>query len=408
MKLIKQFICLVVCFVVLSSSFMVGYAVDDGIFEPVITCDDLLDMGYVEDDNGDLVLYEKNNFWDSISLFSSSSKNFPYFDPVKDIPWSTFPDYIKDIIYMDTSDLSKYEGSFNVPFVSAVVLSQSTVQIFVGVNVGWGWLNDSSFSLGIWSLPAFSSIASSSCLYRLSWSYSDDSVVADWVEYSSQTFGNKGNLNRMLNYYFNDSSVVDVYGYGANGVRYPYVYDEADNTVRSLSSYSVLYNSSNNNLACNFTLNSRGFASRKFVTSQNSLFPYIYFDSFTPPTAEQLLQQEQNKTSKGILETLKEIPDKIQGFFESLKNYLLYFQSTEPEHINPFSGILDGISSFFDEQLEDTDGFKTSLDTTFDNVSGYIEKGSNIINKLLAGVPILNTVLIFFLAFAVIRKVVGR
>lgn len=406
MKLIKQFTCLVVCFVLLSSSFMVGYAAEDS-YEPIITLEEYIDLGFVEDEYGDYVYYgTKDPFESGISLFSSSSKNFPKFNPLTDIPWTSFPQNIKDIVYKSTDDLSKYEGSFVVPFVSAVVVSQSTVQIFVGLNVGWGWLNDSSFSLAIWSLPTFSAIAASSCLYRLSWNYVNDTVVADWTKYEPNAFGDKNTLKRLLNYYFTDASTVDIYGYGANGVCYAYA--DNDGSLSALSTRNVLYNSKDNNLTCNFALNPRGFASGRFVVNQDNIYPYIYFDYFTPPTESEILQQEQNETSKGILGTLKEIPDKIQSFFESLKNYLLYFQDTEPEHVNPFSGILDGISSFFDEQLGDTEEFKTSLNTTFDNVSGYIETGSNIINKLLNGVPILNTVLIFFLAFAVIRKVVGR
>ncbi|MBQ3136098.1 MAG: hypothetical protein IJB74_01315 [Clostridia bacterium] len=395
MELLKKFTCLVACFVVLSSSFMVGYAVDDGIFEPIITRDDLLDMGYVEDENGDLVLFDENNWWDSISLFSSSTKNFPYFNPVKDIPWSTFPDYIKDIVYMDTSDLSKYEGSFNVPFVSAVVVSQTTVQIFVGVNVGWGWLNDSSISLGIWSLPNFSAISSSSCLYRLSWSYSDDSVVADWVEYSPQTFGNKGNLNRMLNYYFNDASVLDIYGYGANGVRYPYVYDAEDDTVRSLSSYSVLYNSSNNNLACNFSFNSRGFASRIFVTSQSSLFPYIYFDSFTPPTEEELLQQEQNNLldkQNGILDEL------LEEFRSSGESDLTTLPGEALEDYNKAES--DLVDEYNPDDLED------DLDIDFDNSS--LEFVWDLVDDFITADNTVFTLFVSILSLGIIALILGR
>lgn len=177
-------------------------------------------------------------------------------------------------------------------------------------------------------------------------------------------------------------------------------------------------------------------------------FPHSYGTYPTADTLSQILQNEQNdllqegnETSKSIFDTLKsvleyikdlpsniansikkfftDLGDRISGFFENLsenisgyfdtlKNYLLYFQATKPEHNNPFAGILSGIKSFFDEQIADTDDFKDSLNDTFDNVSGYIETGSNVINKLLSGVPILNTVLIFFLVFAVVRKVVGR
>lgn len=160
------------------------------------------------------------------------------------------------------------------------------------------------------------------------------------------------------------------------------------------------------------------------VSNNNS---NLIFDTSGPYTcgfgSYPSLSSAELDTQKGMWETLKELPsniansikgffaelgDKIGGFFESLKNYLLYFQETKPEHVNPFAGILDNVQSFFDDKIGDTEDFKTSLNDTLNDVSSYIETGSNIINRILEGVPVLNAFVIFILVFAVVRKVVGR
>lgn len=144
------------------------------------------------------------------------------------------------------------------------------------------------------------------------------------------------------------------------------------------------------------------------VSPNNSNLTYMFtsipYGIDTYPTRESVSLD----TEKGILSTLKTIPDKIGDFFEDLKNYLLYFQADEPEHVDPFEGILTDVQSFFESRMNGTSDFKDSLNSTFDNVSSYINTGSSVINKLLQGVPLLNAFLIFFLVVAVVRKVVGR
>ena len=270
MKIIKQLTCLIACFVVLSSSFMVGYAVDDDV---IFTADDLIDFGYVLDDNGCYVYYGKDDPLDfGFNFFSSSYKHYE-FDPITDLPWSTFPQYIKDIVYMDCDDLKNPEGSFIVPFVCPVVVSDTTVQLFVGVNVGWGWLNDGNYTLSIWSLPKNTYISSSSVLYRFSWNFASNYVVSDWTEYDTQVYGNAGNLLRRINYYWNSGNApIDIYGYGGNGVSRAYTYD-ADGQIRSRFSCSVSYRTENPDIHCIFYVDGRGFSSGNFVNAQDTPLP---------------------------------------------------------------------------------------------------------------------------------------
>lgn len=147
-------------------------------------------------------------------------------------------------------------------------------------------------------------------------------------------------------------------------------------------------------------------------------------------TKGDLVQQEQNdlieegnQNTKGIWDSIKELPtkiadsikgffislgDRISGFFENLKNYLLYFQETKPEHVNPFADILTDVKSFFDEQMSDVGDFKNSLTSTLNNVVTYIETGSGVVNTFLSAVPVLSAFITFFVVFCIVRKVIGR
>lgn len=163
----------------------------------------------------------------------------------------------------------------------------------------------------------------------------------------------------------------------------------------------------------------------------NSLsFPHSFAQYPNADTLNQILLQEQNNTSKSIWETLKdivgniislpsdianaikgfftELSDNISNYFTTLRNYLLYFQATKPEHVNPFANILTDIESFFDDQMSDVTDFKNSLNTTLDNVVGYISSGSGIINQFLTAVPLVSAFVTFFVVFCIVRKVVGR
>ena len=127
---------------------------------------------------------------------------------------------------------------------------------------------------------------------------------------------------------------------------------------------------------------------------------------------EAALQKEQNETSKGIWDSIKELPskiaDSISGLFDKLINYLLYFQETKPEHVNPFADILTDVKSFFNDQMSDVGDFKNSLSSTLNNVVTYIETGSGVVNTFLTAVPMLSAFITFFVVFCIVRKVIGR
>lgn len=379
MKLIKQITCLVVCFVLLSSSFMVGYAAEDLTFPS---------------EHYYATLYPNAGVYSVATL----SDIVPQYDWYANSSFS-FSDAI-----LSGDDFILYE---DLPYG----LDTIVVCCNYGFTVLLFFLNGDATVvpslIETWNANGKCMIAlmSTSPIFRIGYNTGSGKPI-QFLSYTGLT---------------NDNNTIT--------------------QIDDVKYYGFSYTFSENDIYLSLTNNSKDMDKTITLNGDTLEAEYGIFTYPTRANLNQQLQQEQTETSKSIWETLKsvleyiknlpsniadsiktffsELGDRISGFFNSLgdrmsdffttlKNYLLYFQYTEPEHVNPFSGILDGISSFFDEQLEDTDEFKSSLNTTFDNVSGYIETGSNIINKLLNGVPILNTVLIFFLAFAVIRKVVGR
>lgn len=427
MKTIKRLIVLLVCFVLLSNCLSMNVAAEE--YEDYLyTADDLIDMGAQQLSDGSYFLSDEFQF---PSFYASSEKYFPSFD-INQVNWSVMPKYIQDIVYMGISDVSKdyvSVSSAKVPFVMVSVYNSTYFRIYVGLNVGLGRLNDANGSVGIYTLLPTTDFISdkntaynNSCLYSALFNLSDYSISSDWALIPQNRFDtiNSGDISypfvyRYFTYnIFNLMSGNDMYLYGANYVT---------SVGTASGTYSFPLNNSSSQLV-SFYMSRDGFSSGTYIFNQAQYD--AYFQTFMPKTSEQYSQELQegtnhilgqsflqiielpSKIANAIKGFFTSLGDRISGFFENLKNYLLYFQENKPEHVNPFAGILDGIQSFFDEQIADTDDFKSSLDTTFDNISGYIQTGSNVINRLLTGVPILNTVVVFLLAFAVIRKVVGR
>lgn len=278
-----------------------------------------------------------------------------------DIPWSTFPDYIKEIIYLDTDDLKNTEGSFTVPFVSAVVRSNTTCHLFIGVNVAWGWLNNGKESLGIWSYTNEPSIAAKACLYRYVFNISTG--IGEWTEYEPTAYGSNGKLKRMLPYYFSNDIEFDIYGYGGNGIVYPtwYEFEEGVFNAGPLSTFIVDYNTSGG--TCSFLISDTGFMNGDFVAYQDLMFSWAYFESFRPPSEDSLLQQEQNslleegnETSKGIWESLKAVIEQIKNLPNYIANAIYDF----------FVTLGDRIGGFFEKLVEDIKGLFIPEEGFFD------------------------------------------
>ena len=395
MKVIKFITVLIAVVVLLSTSLLPAAASSDDTILYGMTYEQMLEYGYVFEGDS---FYLPSGIIPPEAYFPStmlvSEPKYPNFDPRK-LPWSEAPTAVQEILSMNTdkantTDLSSYE----MPFIS-IRVNSSNIYVFVGINCYLG-VTDSKYNVRVCTSAAYYPGMKTVC-YSATFNH-NLTVKSDWRQLDYTDWGDLGNvMTYSSSTYIADDYNLDLYVYGGNGARV---------NSDSGSPTSVSFQSTSSTKVCCYMNNRMGFSSNNNVLwgSLAGHFPDVYISTFRPPT----IQEMEQETQKGILDTLKSIPDKIGGFFENLKNYLLYFQAEKPEHVNPFAGILTDVQNFFNSQIEDTSDFKDSLNSTFENVSTYISTGSSVINKLLDGVPLLNAFLIFFVVIAVIRKVVGR
>lgn len=308
-----------VCFLLCLSFFLCtvslkSSAVDEDV---LYTADDLIDFGFDYNSDEGIYTYSGNDDpFGGFSFFASSEKNYPNFNPLTDVPWSSFPQYIKDILEMSLDGLmTEYGQPFKLPFF-LIRVNGNNLNIFAGVNVGIGQTNHSNrycYIYGYSGGDAAQYIYPYSILYRCDYNYSSQFYVNNWSKCSASPVGDTGTL-----FNFTDSSSIltdwgsfDFYFYGANGVSWSSKY----------TSVTVPYNSTNSNEFVSFRLSKNGFESGDFLVAQSSGFANSYFQYIVPPSQEsinQQLQEEENKTSKSILERIKELPSNIAESFKGL------------------------------------------------------------------------------------------
>ena len=336
--------------------------------------------------------------YEPFQLMSLSSPNYPNFD-LNSLPWYDMPSYIQEIITAEpvgllNADEGTYTGGYKLPFV-CVLLSGQVVHIIAGYNLSVGSYfrneTDSGLEIPYWTWviapKIHSSLYENSVCYHAYYSMDDLSLTQEWKVVQPILVGDR--FVRYLNLW-TDNAKYDYYFYGSNALYVGRTQEKAQISSGVYSYYVVV----NDPVS--------GFQSGKITAYPDAWAGYIA--PFTPPTPEQY----QSQTSKGIWETLKELPSKIEKFFISLRNYLLYFQETEPDHVNPFADILTDVQAFFDDQMSDVTDFKNSLTSTLNNVVTYIESGSGVVNTFLTAVPILSSFVTFFVVFCIVRKVIGR
>lgn len=128
----------------------------------------------------------------------------------------------------------------------------------------------------------------------------------------------------------------------------------------------------------------------------------------------------------GLGENIKQwfidLGNDISEFFTMLKNYLLYFQHPvtvnadgvligkdgKPVYTNPFDSAIDKVKTTVDDWLSKINDFVDGMEQSRLDVTGYLESGTGVINKVLKASPILTACVVFAVGFLVIRKVVGR
>lgn len=255
---------------------------------------------------------------------------FPDFD-VSKLPWSKAPDYITKYMYMP---FSWNVNNYVVPFVM-VRVTQSRASVFVGYNLGLGY-NEKNGAYRVCSLnPTYVSeiynISYSSVCYYATFNPSTYEITADWRQLEAVDWGDSGAIVSYGSNIVYSYTENDYYFYGGAGVR-----PRADNVA---SAAFTMYESGEN---CYFQCDpSVGYQSGNFFYHQSSTDLKPYGQYFVPPSAsaqQSQLQEEEVKTSKGIWETLKSIPDMIAEKFKSL--FIPeegYFDSLTTEFKNFFS-----------------------------------------------------------------------
>lgn len=106
-----------------------------------------------------------------------------------------------------------------------------------------------------------------------------------------------------------------------------------------------------------------------------------------------------------------ELSDNISGFFEKLWNKIWWGnENGESEYEPPtFSSGLTEILDKIDEYISSLEDTQTEIDNAKNNIVGYVEQGTSVINSVFGVFPTALTALVLFaIAFLFARKVVGR
>lgn len=386
MKFIKQLTCLIACFVVLSSSFMIGYAVED--YDPVFPLpEDLEDFGFELDDEGNYAYYGKDdpfNFGFSFNLLNEP--NYEYFD-IKSLPWRSFPDYIQSILklkpdtympyYTDVSaDVAAYTKS--IPFVLVRAYDTNLCDIYVGYNVFIGRYNDSSGNLNVFARTDIDS----SCYYaRFDF---DGNPVINWSKLILHAPWSTS-LGYYQTYAIGDSQrVVDYYFYGGNVVK------PTDSPLSSLS-YQGLNSAG---LTVTGLQSDIGFASSRFFPLQDQ-YSYIYSTYFEIPDYNQLIQEEQNQ-----------ILDEQNGLLEDI---LGEFQSSGESDLTTLPGeALEDYNKAESDLVDDynPDDLENDLDIDFDNSS--LEFVWDLVDDFITADNTVFTLFVSILSLGIIALILGR
>ncbi len=396
MQFIKRFVVVLTCIVVLLSSFINPAA---AFYDPFTGEEMLFDA-----ENGIYYSPYKPLDYEPFQPFLLTSPSYPDVDPIN-LPWMEMPDFVQDILYGEPQGSvtnASYSGVYKVPFLF-IIVSPDVIHVYAGWNISISALYRSSQevidntpnSIYITGIKAIGQVWDNAVCYH---AYYDHryKLLTNWASVDPVSVGDNDKIVRYGYLVLAPEDPRDYYVYGYNGI----------GPGRTLTSIQVYEDSSVYTRIRAVGDPVAGFANGKYLDMQVNFNSYIGY--ITPPTPDEISAS----TSKGIWETLKEVPgDIISGITSALTtmlNMILYFQKDKPVHENPFENILGGIQSFFDEQMNDVTDFKNSLNSTLENVVTYIESGSGVINTFLTAVPLLSAFVTFFVVFCIVRKVIGR
>lgn len=326
--------------------------------------------------------YINETLWPRISLFSASSPHHSDFDPDK-LPWEDMPEYVLDIVYDTISNedfmLTDYTN-FKIPFMM-INFNGEYCSMYVGYNLAAVYNSTSEvFNVCSGSKLSYNSYKNAVC-YIAQYN-ADYSLRTDWYTAEGEPWGNSNQIVNYSLFSMPKDRENDIYYYGGSGITLT--------VATQVSTWLSETESGEHSNQCYWVSQTNvGYSSGyPFVWQQDSFS--AYFKYYTAPTEAEI---EQNFLTKLITD---------------LKNYLLYFSDEEPAHINPFDDVLTELNGEVNLYKDNINKFTVTLDDTLQNVVSYISTGSSILTTLFDGVSILLYFVIFFMAFAIIRKVVGR
>ncbi len=378
MKLIKVIATGLLIALIATFSIIPAFAIPIAEVDPsmIKTHEEFIDEGWEYSEEYD-TYYINQWFNPFASLFASSTPHYPNWDP-KNLPWYSFPDYVKEILNTPLSTFEVDYADFYQPFMM-INYNGDHCAVYVGYNL-CALFSVSGNLFHVAASPYYESYKNSVCyMARYDSNYE---LIEDWQKCEPVELGNYGRMVKFSDYTMPTDRNNDIYYYGGSGItlqRSDYL-----SFALSISDEGTQYD-----YAIVASNNPYGYTGGRPFVPNEVLFS-AYFKYFEPPTAEE--------EDRGFL----------SGQFEKLKNYILYFGPEEPEHVNPFEDVLTGLNESFTVYSEDFNRFSNTLDDTLNNVVVYIENGSGILTSIFDGVPILLYFFIFFIAFAICRKVVGR
>lgn len=326
--------------------------------------------------------YINETLWPRISFFSASNPHYPDWNP-DNLPWQDMPKYVLDIVYDTISNedflLTDYTN-FKIPFMM-INFNGDYCSMYVGYNLAAVY-NETSEVFNVCSGGPFSYDSYKNAVCYVAQYNADYSLRTDWYTAEGDFWGNSGKIVNYSLFSMTKERENDIYYYGGSGITLT--------LATQVSTWLSVTDSGEHSNQCYWVSQTNiGYSSGyPFVWQQDSF--NAYFKYYTAPTEKEI---EQNFLTKLI---------------NDLKNYLLYFSDEEPAHINPFSNVLTDLNNEVNGYKGNINQFTDTLDTTLNNVISYVSTGSTILSTLFDGVSILLYFVIFFMAFSIIRKVVGR
>ena len=331
-------------------------------------------MGYELQSNGFYTRAPGNDFVPLLTYPTyNTAPTYSFFNPSIHIPWDEMPKHILEIVRTDLSDFSeinnKASSDLKIPFVF-VAYNGKDVWIYLGYNLALGYAYNTGVVRIFGNGPTTSmetdvAIGPSIC-YRARYSYDSTKKPATATvidEFTQRSMSNFSGTNKLVYYssdiLTSDALQPDYYLYGANAISLA----KNSTTKKFYLPESAVVTIDNKSVF--FCQDMNGFDSGHFMDYSGHI-PGKYFASFDIPSAEDIQNNKLDSIKdvlsgdKGILNTLKSIPDlisdKIKGLFIPSEGYFDTYIQEYQDYFSERFGLLyevpDSIADVFRQFIE--------------------------------------------------------